>query len=89
MLSPQLADFNEMAKLIIMVVLGGLGSVAGPLLGATPVQVLITWLQKYGEWDMVIFALVVIVLMRTHAGGINSLIQKLALATRRIGADRT
>lgn len=87
-LSPQLADFNEMAKLIIMVVLGGLGSVAGPLLGATPVQVLITWLQKYGEWDMVIFALAVIVLMRTNAGGINSLIQRLALATRRIAADR-
>ena len=88
-LSPQLADFNEMAKLIIMVVLGGLGSVAGPLIGATPVQVLITWLQKYGEWDMVIFALVVIVLMRTHSGGINSLIQGLASATRRVGADRT
>jgi branched-chain amino acid transport system permease protein len=87
-LSPQLADFNEMAKLIIMVVLGGLGSVAGPLIGATPVQVLITWLQKYGEWDMVIFALVVIVLMRTHAGGINSLIQGLAVATRRIVANR-
>ncbi len=87
-LSPQLADFNEMAKLIIMVVLGGLGSVAGPLIGATPVQVLITWLQKYGEWDVVIFALAVIVLMRTHAGGINSLIQSLASATRRIVADR-
>jgi len=87
-LSPQLADFNEMAKLIIMVVLGGLGSVAGPLIGATPVQVLITWLQKYGEWDMVIFALVVIVLMRTHSGGINSLIQGLASATRRTVADR-
>ena len=87
-LSPQLADFNEMAKLIIMVVLGGLGSVAGPIIGATPVQVLLTWLQKYGEWDMVIFAVVVIVLMRTHAGGINSLIQGLASATRRIVADR-
>ena len=87
-LSPQLADFNEMAKLIIMVVLGGLGSVAGPLIGATPVQVLITWLQQYGEWDLVIFAVVVIVLMRTNAGGINSLIQRLASATRRIAADR-
>jgi len=71
-LSPQLADFNEMAKLIIMVVLGGLGSFAGPLIGATPVQVLITWLQKYGEWDMVIFAVIVIALMRTHSGGINA-----------------
>jgi len=77
-LSPQLADFNEMAKLIIMVVLGGLGSVAGPLIGATPVEVLITWLQKYGEWDMVIFALVVIVLMRTHPGGLSALAAALA-----------
>jgi len=69
-LSPQMADFNEMAKLIIMVVLGGLGSVLGPIIGATPVQVLTTYLQKYGEWDYVIFAVVVIALMRTHVGGI-------------------
>ena len=81
-LSPQLADFNEMAKLIIMVVLGGLGSVAGPIIGATPVQVLITWLQKYGEWDMVIFAVVVIVLMRTHAGGLNAFAAALAARLR-------
>jgi branched-chain amino acid transport system permease protein len=81
-LSPQLADFNEMAKLIIMVVLGGLGSVAGPIIGATPVQVLITWLQKYGEWDMVIFALVVIVLMRTHPGGINAFAAAIAARLR-------
>jgi branched-chain amino acid transport system permease protein len=69
-LSPQMADFNEMAKLIIMVVLGGLGTVLGPLIGAAPVQILTTYLQKYGEWDLVIFAIVVIVLMRTHVGGI-------------------
>jgi len=87
-LSPQLADFNEMAKLIIMVVLGGLGSVAGPIIGATPVQVLLTWLQKYGEWDMVIFAVVVIVLMRTHPGGLNSLIRELGSAGLRAKASK-
>ena len=72
-LSPQLADFNEMAKLIIMVVLGGLGSVAGPIIGATPVQVLLTWLQKYGEWDLAFFALIVILLMRFSMEGLASL----------------
>ena len=87
-LSPQLADFNEMAKLIIMVVLGGLGSIAGPIIGATPVQVLLTWLQKYGEWDMVIFAVVVIVLMRTHPGGLNSLIRELGSAGLRAKASK-
>jgi len=73
-LSPQMADFNEMAKLIIMVVLGGLGTVLGPLIGAAPVQILTTYLQKYGEWDLVIFAIVVIALMRTHVGGIAAFI---------------
>jgi len=73
-LSPQMADFNEMAKLIIMVVLGGLGTVLGPLIGAAPVQILTTYLQKYGEWDLVIFAVVVIGLMRTHVGGIATFV---------------
>jgi branched-chain amino acid transport system permease protein len=73
-LSPQMADFNEMAKLIIMVVLGGLGTVLGPLIGAAPVQMLTTYLQKYGEWDLVIFAVMVIALMRTHVGGIAAFV---------------
>jgi branched-chain amino acid transport system permease protein len=62
-----------MAKLIIMVVVGGLGSFAGPLIGAPPIQILLTYLQKYGEWDMVIFALLVIALMRSYMGGIAEL----------------
>jgi branched-chain amino acid transport system permease protein len=72
-LSPQMADFSEMAKLIIMVVVGGLGSFAGPLIGAPPIQIVLTYLQKYGEWDMVIFALLVIVLMRSYMGGLVQL----------------
>jgi branched-chain amino acid transport system permease protein len=73
-LSPQMADFNEMAKLIIMVVVGGLGSFAGPLIGAPPVQILTTYLAKYGEWDMVIYAVLVIALMRLYPGGLAALI---------------
>jgi branched-chain amino acid transport system permease protein len=76
-LSPQLADFNEMAKLIVMTVVGGLGSFAGPLLGAAPVQVLTTYLAKYGEWDMVIYAVLVIALMRTERGGLAALVSRL------------
>ena len=51
-----------------------LGTVIGPLIGAAPVQMLTTYLQKYGEWDMVIFALIVIALMRTNTSGIASLV---------------
>jgi branched-chain amino acid transport system permease protein len=82
-LSPQMADFSEMAKLIIMVVVGGLGSFAGPLIGAPPIQILTTYLQKYGEWDMVIFALLVIVLMRSYMGGMVALLGSAMAALRR------
>jgi branched-chain amino acid transport system permease protein len=68
-----MADFNEMAKLIIMVVVGGLGTFAGPLIGAPPVQILTTYLAKYGEWDMVIYAVLVIALMRLYPGGLAAL----------------
>jgi len=75
-LSPQIADFSEMAKLVIMVVVGGLGSFAGPLVAAAPIQILDSYLAKYGEWDMVIFALVVIALMRANMGGLVGLIAR-------------
>jgi branched-chain amino acid transport system permease protein len=76
-LSPQIADFSEMAKLVIMTVVGGLGTFAGPLIGAAPIQILNSYVAKYGEWDMVIYALVVIVLMRANTGGLIALIRKL------------
>ena len=80
-LSPQIADFSEMAKLIVMTVTGGFGSFAGPLLGAAPVHVLNAYLAKFGEWDMVIFAGVVIIFMRANTGGIAGLA---ALAAKRL-----
>ena len=80
-LSPQIADFSEMAKLVIMVVVGGLGSFAGPLIAAAPIQILNSYVAKYGEWDMVIYALVVILLMRANRGGLVSLLA--AFSSRR------
>jgi branched-chain amino acid transport system permease protein len=75
-LSPQIADFGEMAKLIIMVVVGGLGSFVGPLIAVAPIQSLHLYLAKYGEWDMVIYALAVIVLMRAQIGGAAALMRR-------------
>jgi branched-chain amino acid transport system permease protein len=73
-LSPQIADFSEMAKLVIMTVVGGLGTFAGPLIGAAPIQILNSYLAKYGEWDMVIFAIAVIAIMRANMGGLVALL---------------
>ena len=73
LLSPQMVDFSEMAKIVIMVVIGGFGTFLGPIIGAAPVQIVMTWLQKYGEWDLAVFALIVILLMRFSMEGLASL----------------
>jgi len=87
-LSPQRADFSVMATLIIMVVVGGLGSFAGPLIAAAPIHLTLTFLQKYGEWDMVVFALLVIALMRSYMGGLAALLAEAYQKLRALGGER-
>jgi branched-chain amino acid transport system permease protein len=40
----------------------------GPLIAVTPIQSLHLYLAKFGEWDMMIYAFAVIVLMRAQHG---------------------
>ena len=74
-LTPSLVDFSEMAKIIIMVVIGGLGHFVGPVLAAPPINFLSTYLQAYGEWSLVVFASIVIVVMRSYPAGLAGLIE--------------
>jgi branched-chain amino acid transport system permease protein len=74
-LTPSLVDFSEMAKIIIMVVIGGLGHFIGPVLAAPPINFLSTYLQAYGEWSLVIFAAIVIVVMRSYPAGLAGLVE--------------
>jgi branched-chain amino acid transport system permease protein len=87
-LTPAFIDFSEMAKIIVMVAIGGLGSFVGPLLAAPPMNFLSTYLQAYGEWSMVIFAGIVIVVMRSYPGGLTALLESLGRKLRAQRADR-
>lgn len=74
-LTPSIVAFSEMARIIIIVVIGGLGSLVGPVLAAPPINFLATYLQQYGEWSLVLFAAIVIVVMRSHPAGLVGLIE--------------
>jgi branched-chain amino acid transport system permease protein len=82
-LTPSIVDFGEMARIIVMVVIGGLGSFAAPILGAPPVYALNIWLAGWGEWSMVAFAAIVIVLMRAYPAGLVGVIRA---ASRRLAS---
>jgi branched-chain amino acid transport system permease protein len=73
-IGPDMADFSELAKIVVMVVIGGMGTFAGPVVGAIIVQLLIGYLGQFGAWDNVAFALAVILLMRTQREGLVALV---------------
>jgi len=70
LLSPVSVDFNEMAILLIMVITGGLRTFVGPIIGAVSIELLSEFLREYGEIRMVLFAFLVIIIMRVNREGI-------------------
>ncbi len=74
-LVPQTFDFNRSFEIIIMVVLGGMGSISGSIVAAvflTGIREALRPLQEYTQVDfrMVIYSLVLIILMLTKPNGL-------------------
>src|SRR6059036_1767122 len=69
-LSPTPMKFNEMAMIVIMVILGGLRTFWGPVVGAIFIEILSELLRAWGEWRMVLFALLVILVARAYPTGL-------------------
>src|SRR5499426_3970474 len=73
LLSPTPMKFNEMAMIVVMVIVGGLRTFAGPILGAVLIEVLSEALRAWGEIRMVLFALFVIVIARGYPAGLDGI----------------
>jgi branched-chain amino acid transport system permease protein len=68
---------------VTMLVIGGLGTVTGPLIGTGVVTVIQTWLIDYPGWQLTILGAVLLVIVVFVPGGIVGLISR---ADRRIRA---
>jgi branched-chain amino acid transport system permease protein len=79
LLSPIGMKFDEMALIIIMVILGGQRTLAGPVLGAVVVEIVSEALRAYGQIRMVLFALVVLGMMRLYPPGLVGLVRAAAV----------
>jgi branched-chain amino acid transport system permease protein len=83
LLSPTPMRFNEMAMIVIMVIVGGLRTFAGPIVGAVFIELLFEWLRAWGEVRMVLFALLVIAVARGYPSGLAGIFRGLG---RRLAA---
>ncbi|MHC1782048.1 MAG: branched-chain amino acid ABC transporter permease [Anaerolineaceae bacterium] len=72
-ISPKVFDIIKSTDILIMVYLGGIGSIAGSILGATIFTILLEVLRPLGMWRMVLMPLVLVILMIYRPRGIMGL----------------
>jgi len=73
LISPILGEFNEMAMIIVFVVIGGMRTQAGPVLGAISIRYLMELLREWSEFRIILLAAIVIIIMRFFNGGLMEL----------------
>jgi branched-chain amino acid transport system permease protein len=81
--SPSTLSWTVSGELIVMLVLGGLGSVFGPLIGALVFLGLEEIIKGFTEHWMVVFGPLIVLMTLLGHGGIDGLLHRLGRAQRR------
>jgi branched-chain amino acid transport system permease protein len=79
LVSPELGLISQSGLVICMVVIGGMGSLSGPLVGAFLVYVLSELLRGIGGVQLIVFALLVILFARFFREGLAGLARRAGL----------
>src|SRR5690606_7828084 len=87
LVSPELGLIAQTGMVIAMVVIGGMGTLVGPIIGAVLVYVASEWLRDVGNIQMIVFAALVIIFARFFREGLWGLARQ-AVARRRAGATK-
>jgi branched-chain amino acid transport system permease protein len=75
-IDPTIGGLDEMGKICLMVIMGGLGTVLGPLIGSFIVVILSELIRGWAaETSLLIFATVMILILRFVRGGFMEIIQ--------------
>jgi branched-chain amino acid transport system permease protein len=69
-LSPVGFDFMKSIDIVVMVILGGMGSTAGVVCAAVMLTVLPEFLRGFAEYRMIVYALMIIILMLARPQGL-------------------
>jgi branched-chain amino acid transport system permease protein len=70
LVSPELGLLQQTGLVLSMVVIGGMGSLTGSLLGAVIVYLGSEWLRAFGNIQIIVFALLVMLFARYVPGGL-------------------
>ena len=69
-LTPGGFDFTKSIEIVVMVILGGMGRHVGVIIAAILLTVATEWLRNFGDYRMIVYSLLLIVLMLTRPQGL-------------------
>ena len=70
MIDPSKFDFNRSVEIIIMVVLGGMGSISGSVISATVLTILPEVLRGFADYRMLLYSVILICVMLFRPSGL-------------------
>jgi branched-chain amino acid transport system permease protein len=89
-INPELFGFTTSVQMVVMVVVGGLGSMPGAIIGALVVTLLPEFLRAFADYRLVIYGGLIIAFMRFLPGGLADIGRRaIRLAAPRQGTPRT
>ncbi|GAA6149942.1 branched-chain amino acid ABC transporter permease [Pseudooceanicola nitratireducens] len=80
--SPAFMSWHRSGELIVMVVLGGVGTLAGPIAGAVAALLLEEWLGALSEHWKLFFGVFLVLMVLFSPRGITGLLEKAGIARR-------
>ena len=79
-ISPDIFEFKNALFVLTMTMIGGMGSLAGSLVGAIGLPLVQEWLRAFGAWQLVGFGLAIMIVVLFMPGGVVGLAQKIEQA---------
>jgi branched-chain amino acid transport system permease protein len=86
-ISPEVFAFSMMINILVMVVAGGLGTTAGPLIGAVAFTVLPEEARLSDQWRLVVYGAILLAIVRFAPRGLWGTLTSLRLPWRRQAAQ--
>jgi branched-chain amino acid transport system permease protein len=69
-IAPQGFGFDKSIEIVVMVILGGMGNTVGVIAAAILLTVLGEWLRQFGDYRMILYSLLIILLMILRPQGL-------------------
>lgn len=82
LITPQIPSLDQQFLVLSMTVIGGMGSFVGPVIGSFLLKILSEYIRSYGEYHVLAFGVIALVMARFAPQGIVGVCRRLMSAAR-------